>query len=63
MKATTRQRVDLGLRIDGQAPGGRLQDGTRLANGSINLRLPLAAPAHLDAEALALLERAYAANL
>ncbi|HEY7067094.1 MAG TPA: DUF5655 domain-containing protein [Chloroflexota bacterium] len=63
VKATTRQRVDLGLRIDGQAPGGRLHDGTRLANGSINLRLPLAGPADLDAEALGLLERAYAANV
>jgi hypothetical protein len=62
VKATTRQRVDLGLRIDGQAPDGRLQDGTRLINGTLNLRLPLASPADLDAEAITLLERAYQAN-
>jgi hypothetical protein len=62
VKATTKQRVDLGLRLDGQAPGGRLLDASRLTGGSINLRLPLASPADFDAEALALLERAYQEN-
>jgi hypothetical protein len=63
VKATTKQRVDLGLRLDGQAPGGHLLDGARLMGGSVNLRLPLAAPADFDGEARALLERAYQANL
>lgn len=62
VKASTRQRVDLGLRIDSQSPGGRLQDGSRLANGTINLRLALASPADLDEEALGWLEHAYRAN-
>jgi hypothetical protein len=62
VKATTKQRVDLGLRLDGQAPGGRLRDGARLMGGNVNLRLPLATPADLDAEAIGLLERAYQAN-
>jgi hypothetical protein len=63
VKATTKQRVDLGLRLDGQAPGGRLRDGARLTGGSVNLRLPLVTPADFDADALVLLERAYQANL
>ncbi len=62
VKATTRQRVDLGLRIDGQQPAGRLQDGTRLAGGTINLRIALTAPADLDDEVAGLLRRAYEAN-
>jgi Domain of unknown function (DUF5655) len=63
VKATTKQRVDLGLRLDGQAPGGRLLDGSRLTGGSVNLRIALASLADLDAEAVALLERAYQANV
>ena len=62
VKPTTRQRVDLGLRLDGETPAGRLQKGKGLANDTINLRLPLTSPADLDAEALALLARAYQAN-
>jgi len=63
VKATTRKRVDLGLRIDGQAPGGRLLDGSRLGSDSIKLRIPIAGMDELDGEALAYLERAYRANL
>lgn len=62
VKASTRQGVDLGLRIDGQAPEGRLQDGSHLGNSSTNLRIGLASPEDLDDEALAALRRAYQAN-
>jgi hypothetical protein len=62
VKASTRRRVDLGLRLDGQQPGGRLQDGRRLGNGTINVRVALASPADLDDEVVALLRRAYEAN-
>ena len=62
VKATTRQRVDLGLRIDGQRPAGRLEDGSRLANAAINLRIGLGSPDDLDDDALELLRRAYQAN-
>lgn len=62
VKPTTKQRVDLGLRIDGKPPGGRLEDGTRLAGAAINLRIALNSPTDLDEEALGLLERAYRAN-
>jgi hypothetical protein len=62
VRATTRQRVDLGLRIDGQVSTGRLQDGRHLAGAAINLRLPLTSADDLDDEAIGFLERAYRAS-
>jgi Domain of unknown function (DUF5655) len=62
VKASTRQRVDLGLRIDGLSPGGRLEDGSRMANATINLRIGLFSPEDLDDEALGALRRAYLAS-
>lgn len=63
VRPTTKTRVDLGLRIDGVEPGGRLLDGSRTAGGSVNLRLPLASVDDLDEEAAAWLGRAHHANL
>jgi hypothetical protein len=63
VRPTTKTRVDLGLRIDGVAPGGRLLDGSRTAGGSVNVRVPLATIDDLDDEAADLLRRAYHANL
>jgi uncharacterized protein DUF5990/uncharacterized protein DUF5655 len=57
LQAPTRSRVDLGLRLDGQEPEGRLLAAKDL--GMANLRLPLTKPDELDAEALTLLRRAY----
>jgi hypothetical protein len=57
VQATTRSRVDLGLRLDGQQPEGRLLAARDI--GMANLRLALTEPGDLDAEALALLRRAY----
>jgi hypothetical protein len=57
VQAATRSRVDLGLRLDGQEPEGRLLAARDL--GMANLRLALTKPDDLDAEALALLQRAY----
>jgi hypothetical protein len=57
VQATTRSRVDLGLRLDGQQPEGRLLAARDI--GMANLRLALTEPAGLDAEAVALLRRAY----
>ncbi len=62
VRPTTRTRVDLGVRIDDQAPGGRLHDGTSIGASSINLRIPLTSVADLDEDALAWLERAYSFN-
>lgn len=53
---------DVGLRIDGVAPGGRLLDGSRTAGGSVNLRLPLTSVDDLDDEAVGLIVQAYRAN-
>lgn len=63
VRPTTKARVDLGLRIDGAVPSGRLLDGRNTAGGSVNLRLPLASVDDLDEEAIGLLRRAYQANL
>jgi hypothetical protein len=57
LQAPSRSRVDLGLRLDGQEPEGRLLAARDL--GMADLRLTLTEPADLDAEALALLRRAY----
>ena len=63
VRPTTKTRVDLGLRIDGVEPAGRLLDGSRTAGGSVNLRLPLASVDDIDDEAAGWLSRAYHANL
>ncbi len=58
VQATTRRRVDLGLRLDHARPGGRLL----AANGGVGaatLRIPLATPGDVDAEVLRWLQRAY----
>lgn len=62
IRASTRNRIDLGLRLDGEEPSGRLVPAPGLANETINLRLGLGSPEELDAEALGHLERAYRAN-
>jgi hypothetical protein len=63
VRPTTRTRVDLGLRIDGVAPGGRLLDGRNTAGGSVNLRVALASADEVDDVAIGLLRRAYLANI
>jgi hypothetical protein len=62
IQATTRNRVDLGLRLDDQSPGGRLKSGKGVGNGSMTVSLPLSSPADLDDEALRWLKRAYDEN-
>ena len=62
VKATTRARVDLGLRLDGAQPGGRLAAAKGLGNDTINVRVGLAGPDDVDDEVLDLLRRAYDAS-
>jgi hypothetical protein len=61
--ATTKTRVDLGLRLDGERPHGRLLDAKNLGNRSCSVRIPLTALDQVDDEVVALLQRTYDANL
>jgi len=60
VQATTKKRVDLGLRLDGREPGGRLQAARDI--GAATLRIALSGPGDLDDEALGWLRRAYEEN-
>ena len=60
VQATTKSRVDLGLRLDGTRPGRRLLPARDI--GAANLRIALTAPGDIDEEVLGWLRRAYAEN-
>src|SRR6516225_2864726 len=60
VQATTKSRVDLGLRLDHQRPGGRLLPARDL--GAATVRIPLTRPEDVDAEVLGWLRRAYREN-
>jgi hypothetical protein len=60
VQPTTRQRVDLGLRLEGIQPGGRLQPSK--IHETMPLQISLTSPEELDAEALDWLQRAYEQN-
>lgn len=60
VKATTKSRVDLGLRLDSTQPGGRLLPARDL--GAATVRIPLTAPDEVDDEVLGWLRRAYDEN-
>jgi hypothetical protein len=62
VQASTRTRVDLGLRLPGREPGGRLLPATSIGNGSCTVRVGLTAVEQVDDEVLDLLAEAYAAN-
>jgi hypothetical protein len=60
IQATTKTRVDLGLRLEHQRPGGRLLAARDL--GAATVRIPLTRPEDVDAEVLGWLRRAYTEN-
>ena len=60
IQATTRSRVDLGLRLEHQRPGGRLLAARDL--GAATVRIALARPEDVDAEVIGWLRRAYTEN-
>jgi hypothetical protein len=63
VQATTKNRVDLGLRLEGPSspgPGARLQPAKNL--GAATVRIPLTEPAEFDDEALGWLRLAYEQN-
>jgi hypothetical protein len=63
IQPTTKSRVDLGLRLDGVLPQGRLEPAPGVGNDAFNLRIALSAPEEVDEEVIAWLERAYAASV
>jgi hypothetical protein len=54
--------VDLGLRLDGTGPGGRLLAAGNVGGGGVTVRVALASPDDVDDEVRDLLRRAYAEN-
>ncbi|HEY4017264.1 MAG TPA: DUF5655 domain-containing protein [Pseudonocardiaceae bacterium] len=63
VKASTKTRIDVGLRLSNPAPHGRLLPAKSLGNDTITVRVGLEKPDDLDAEAIGWFERAYEENL
>ena len=59
VRATTKDRVDLGLRLDGAEPGGRLQSAKGIDGGGATVRIALRRPEDVDDEVRDLMRRAY----
>jgi hypothetical protein len=62
VQASTKNRVDLGLRLPGREPGGRLLPATSIGNGNCTHRVGLTTVAEVDDEVVDLLAQAHAAN-
>jgi hypothetical protein len=62
VQASTKKRVDLGLRLDGVEPQGRLLLAKSLGSDRVTRRLALESVQDLDDEALDWIRRAYDAN-
>jgi hypothetical protein len=62
VQATTRNRVDLGLRLESTEPGGRLQAARNMSGGGATVRIPLTSPDDVDDEVRDWMRRAYEEN-
>jgi hypothetical protein len=62
VRATTKDRVDLGLRLDDAEPGGRLQSAKGIGGGGATVRIALSRPEDVDDEVRSLMRRAYEEN-
>ncbi|MCE6998869.1 DUF5655 domain-containing protein [Saccharothrix sp. S26] len=62
VKASTRTRVDLGLRLAGHPPTGRLEPAGCLGNDTITLRIGIGSADDVDDDTLTNLRHAYTAN-
>jgi len=60
VQATTKNRVDLGLRLEGQKPVGRLAPSR--IHETMQFQISLTAPGDFDSEALEWLQKAYDQN-
>lgn len=63
IKASTKKRVDLGLRIDGRQPGGRLESAKVLRDGVMTIRIALGSPEEVDDEVAQWLATSFRENL
>ncbi len=62
VQATTKQRVDLGLRLANPNFEGRLQSARSMGSGQVNARIVLASVEELDDEVVGWLRQAYEEN-
>jgi Family of unknown function (DUF5990)/Domain of unknown function (DUF5655) len=62
VQATTRTRVDLGLRLENTAPGGRLHVARNMGGGGATVRIALTGPGDVDDEVRDWMRRAYEEN-
>jgi len=62
VRATTRDRADLGLRLEDAVPGGRLLAAGNVGGGGVTVRVALRRPEDVDDEVRGLMRRAYAEN-
>src|SRR5215470_16651652 len=62
VRATTRDRVDLGLRLDDAVPGGRLQPAKGIGGGGATVKIALAGQHDVADEVRGLMRCAYAEN-
>lgn len=60
IQATTKHRVDLGLRLEGQEPRGRLKPSR--THETMKLQISLTSPSQVDSEVLRWLRKAYVQN-
>jgi hypothetical protein len=60
VQATTKNRVDLGFRLEGKKPGGRLRPSR--FHETMKLQISFTTPDEVDAEALGWLKKAYEQN-
>lgn len=63
LKATTKTRLDLGLRLPGTVPAGRLESAKPLRDDAMTVRIALSRPEDVDDEVAELITRARDASL
>lgn len=62
IQATTKTRLDVGLRLDGVAPAGRLEPAKSIGQSSMTHKVSAASVEEVDDELLGWVRRAYDAN-
>ena len=63
VQASTKSRVDLGLRLPDREPAGRLLPAKSIGNGACTVRIALTAAEDVDDETVALMTEAWSANV